>query len=146
MIVSSDNVATNIITRTYGRSTMQKYIEAAGIKGVDILNNDVSSHGMAVLLQKIYDGELISEKNEKLLFDHMKQSITPTRIVAGVPSEIDVAHKIGSWSGAMSDVAVVFAERPYVLTVYTEGVSWGEETDAVIAGISKRIYDFENSF
>ncbi len=147
MIVASDNVATNIITRTYGRTTMQNYIVLSGLNGIDIPNNNVTPKGMADLLSKIYNGKLISEKYEKILFDHMKNSITPTRLVAGVPKNIEAAHKIGSWDGAMSDVAVVFARnRAYAIAVYTEGVSWGEETDAVIAEISKKVYIFESSF
>lgn len=147
MIVESDNVATNILIRNLGRANIQKFIESKKIEGVSIVTNQVTPKGMAELLKKIYQGKLISDSNSKLLFDYMKNSIIPSRLVAGVPSGVDVAHKIGTWEDAISDIGVVFAEnRPYVIAVFTEGVPWTEEKEATIAKISRKVYEFESSF
>lgn len=147
MIVVSDNVATNILIRKLGRTNIQNYLNNNGLSEIKFSTNDVTPRGMAKLLEKIYFNKLISKKNTDLLFGYMKKSITPTRLVSGVPKNVEVAHKIGSWSGAMSDIGIVFyKERPYIIVVYSDGVAWGEVTDAVIAEISKKIYDFERSF
>jgi beta-lactamase class A len=147
MIVASDNVATNILMRNLGRTNIQNYLNNNSLTEINLVANDVTPRGMAKLLQLIHQGKLISSTNKDLLFEYMKDSITPTRLVAGVPAEIEVAHKIGSWSGAISDIGIVFGpKRDYAIAVFSEGVAWGEETDAVIAGISKRVYEFEKSF
>jgi len=147
MIVVSDNVATNILMRNLGRTNIQNYLNKNALTEVNVVDNDVTPRGMAKLLRLIHQGKLISSTNKDLLFEYMKDSITPTRLVAGVPTNVEVAHKIGSWSEAMSDIGVVFGpERDYAIAVFSEGVAWGEETDAVIAKISKMVYEFENSF
>lgn len=147
MIVVSDNVATNMLVRTLGRTNIQNYLNSVGLAEVKMVTNDVTPRGMAKLLKLIYNGELLDANSKELLISYMKKSITPERLVAGVPSGVEVAHKIGSWSGAMSDIGIVFADnRAYAIAVYSDGVAWGATTDAVIAGISKRVYDFEASF
>jgi beta-lactamase class A len=147
MIKVSDNVATNILIRYLGRTNIQNYLNSQGLSEIKMVTNDVTPRSMAKLLKLIYQEELLNSASKELLFGYMKNSITPERLVAGVPKTVPVAHKIGSWSGAMSDIGIVFAEnRPYAISVYTEGVAWGAATDAVIAGISKKIYEFEISF
>jgi beta-lactamase class A len=147
MIKVSDNVATNILIRYLGRSNIQKYLDSQGLAEVKMATNDVTPRSMARLLQGIYNEELLSKPSKDLLFEYMKNSITPERLAAGVPKTVEVAHKIGSWSGAISDIGIVFADnRPYAISVYSEGVAWGATTDAVIAGINRKVYEFEQSF
>ncbi len=147
MIVVSDNVATNILMRYFGRSNIQNFLDKNGLTECKVSTNDVTPRSMTKLLSLIYNEKLIPSSSKNQLLSYMKKSITETRLVAGVPKEIEVAHKIGSWSGAISDVGIVFTEnREYAIAVYSEGVAWGEATDNVIAQISKMIYDFETSF
>jgi beta-lactamase class A len=147
MIKVSDNVATNILIRYLGRTNIQNYLNNQGLAEIQMVTNDVTPRAMAKLLKRIYDEELLTSKNTELLFGYMKGSLTPERLVAGVPKTVEVAHKIGSWSGAISDIGIVFANsRPYAIAVYSEGVAWGAVTDAVIAGINRKVYEFEQSF
>lgn len=147
MIKVSDNVATNILIRYLGRTNIQNYLNNQGLPEIKMATNDVTPRSMAKLLKLIYQDKLLNSASKELLLGYMKNSITPERLVAGVPKTVEVAHKIGSWSGAMSDIGIVFAEnRAYAISVYTEGVAWGAATDAVIAGISRKVYDFEQSF
>lgn len=39
--------------------------------------------------------------------------------------ETPVAHKYGSYEGAENDVGIIWAERPFLLAVYTSGLSYG---------------------
>lgn len=147
MIKVSDNVATNMLIRTLGRTNIQNYLNNQGLAEVKMATNDVTPRAMAKLLQLIYDEKILSASSKEILFDYMKKSITPERLVAGVPKTVPIAHKIGSWSGAISDIGIVFAEnRPYAISVYTEGVAWGAGTDAVIAGLSRKVYEYERTF
>ncbi len=58
-----------------------------------------------------------------------------TKIKAGVPKNIQVAHKIGDADAYNHDAAIVFAPDPYILVVETNGGS-----DAVIQQISHDVY------
>jgi beta-lactamase class A len=147
MIKVSDNVATNILIRHLGRTNIQNYLNTQGLAEIKMATNDVTPRSMAKLLKLIHNETLLNAANKKILLGYMEDSITPERLVAGVPKTVSVSHKIGSWSGAMSDIGIVFAEnRPYAIAVYSEGVAWGAVTDAVIAKISQSVYNFETSF
>ena len=39
--------------------------------------------------------------------------------------ETPIAHKYGSYEGAENDVGIIWAERPFLLAVYTSGLSYG---------------------
>ena len=39
--------------------------------------------------------------------------------------ETPIAHKYGSYEGAENDVGIIWAERPFLLAVYTHGLSYG---------------------
>ena len=39
--------------------------------------------------------------------------------------ETPIAHKYGSYEGAENDVGIIWAERPFLLAVYTNGLSYG---------------------
>ena len=40
-------------------------------------------------------------------------------------NETPIAHKYGSYEGAENDVGIIWAERPFLLAVYTSGLSYG---------------------
>ena len=39
--------------------------------------------------------------------------------------ETPIAHKYGSYNGAENDVGIIWAEQPFLLAVYTSGLSYG---------------------
>ncbi|MNI82273.1 hypothetical protein D3C73_1389670 [compost metagenome] len=67
----------------------------------------------------------------------MKNTEFHDRIDKYLPYDI-VAHKIGSYDSYINDVGIIFADKPYILVIYTN-----ELTDATekIATLSKIIYN-----
>lgn len=58
--------------------------------------------------------------------------------------ETPIAHKYGSYEGAENDVGIIWAERPFLLAVYTSGLSYGPggNVDAAYAdGTERRLCD-----
>jgi beta-lactamase class A len=61
-------------------------------------------------------------------------------IPAGLPANIKVAHKTGELSKINHDAAIVFAPRPYVLVVLVRGLEDFKQSSALIASISRQLY------
>lgn len=57
-------------------------------------------------------------------------------------TECDVAHKYGSFEGAENDVAIIFADQPFLLAVFTQDVI-GEEVCAQAARLLKDYTDYQ---
>lgn len=51
-------------------------------------------------------------------------------------TQYPIAHKYGSFDGAENDVGIVYTEEPYLLAVYTYGLSDGEE---VVARVNEAV-------
>ena len=49
-----------------------------------------------------------------------------------------VVHKMSNYGGAVSDIGIVFTDKPYVIVAYAEGVSGPAEK---ISKISRMIYN-----
>ena len=56
------------------------------------------------------------------LIDYMKQSNPQNGYFRAKVTEMDVAHKYGSFEGAENDVGIFYAEHPFLLAVYTQNV------------------------
>jgi beta-lactamase class A len=146
MITKSDNAAANMVIRYLGISNMQSYFAGLGFSGINIPRNEITPKTAATILSNLYQGKFMSASNAEVLLGHMKNSITPERIVAGVPAGVPVAHKIGTEVGALSDNAVVYhSEHPYVLVVYSDKAVGETEPSATIAAISKAVYEHFDS-
>ena len=69
-------------------------------------------------LKHIYDHQ--DELTE--LIDYMKQSHPQNGYFRAKVTEMEVAHKYGSFEGAENDVGIFYAEHPFLLAVYTQNV------------------------
>ena len=64
------------------------------------------------------------------LIDYMKQSHPQNGYFRAKVTEMDVAHKYGSFEGAENDVGIFYAEHPFLLAVYTQNVGEAVVQDA----------------
>ncbi len=62
------------------------------------------------------------------------------RIPAGLPAATRVAHKTGEITGIGHDAAIVFAARPFVLVVLTQGAASPQQGSELIAEITRQLY------
>ena len=56
------------------------------------------------------------------LIDYMKQAHPQNGYFRAKVTEMEVAHKYGSFEGAENDVGIFYAEHPFLLAVYTQNV------------------------
>ena len=64
------------------------------------------------------------------LIDYMKQAHPQNGYFKAKVTEMEVAHKYGSFEGAENDVGIFYAEHPFLLAVYTQNVGEGVVQDA----------------
>jgi len=138
----SDNIATNMLLRYFGRNNLKSYMRSLGGTVVDDNKNVSCPKDMAIYLKKVY--EFCNENNE--LGEEFKQNLCNTvynnRLPRLLPKEVEVAHKIGDQIQAVHDVGIIYSDKPYVLAVMSKGVISDQEAHNVIAQISKKVYDY----
>jgi len=75
------------------------------------------------------------------MVNNLEHTIFNDRINALLPKGVAVAHKIGNYNRVANDVGIVFAKHPYILSVFSDDVDFGNACTA-IAKMSKLIYDY----
>jgi beta-lactamase class A len=94
----------------------EKVRDAAEMRYTKDPRDTATPMGMAMLLDELAQGKLLSPSSSRFIIDTMKQTVTfPNRLKAGVPSGWTIAHKTGTsgtWKGvtaAVNDVALLQA-------------------------------------
>ena len=137
-ILHSDNIATNMIIKKLGYQNMRNLIDEKLGHATDHSGNYITANDETALLKLLYSNPQNNPFYNKLI-TNMKVTDFHDRIDLYIPQEI-AAHKIGDYSNYVNDVGIVYTENPYILSVYTQGVSNASE---VIGHISKMIYDYQ---
>lgn len=134
-IKNSDNIAFNMILRRIGFREVLNYYE-------DIIGHEIgspitmSASDGAKLLLKVYENNDNNPYYEDLI-NNLKDTEFKNRIEQYLPI-YSVAHKIGSYDSYIHDIGIVYTDRPYILTIFTNGIANAEDK---IANISKIIYE-----
>lgn len=158
MIVTSSNLATNVLIDLLGSDAIGDSLRAQGVEGVEFrrgveddraweagINNRVTAEGLASLLRQIADGAAVTGAASEEMLDILHDQQFVSGIPAGLPEGARVANKTGEISTVVHDAGVVYlADRdPYVIVVLTEWPSGGE-TDrrrGLIADISRLVLE-----
>jgi beta-lactamase class A len=159
MIITSSNLATNLLVDLIKVDQAQEMLMRHGIRGVELargveddkafeanFNNRVTANGLVALFRVIFErrGVLPESAREMLdlLFDQQFRSGIPAGLPSGVRSEARIANKTGEISMAAHDVGLVFLadRKPYVLAVLTETEPNSDRRMERIARVSTAVY------
>jgi beta-lactamase class C len=126
----SDNAASNILTyyvTDKNSSAFQETINQVVGTRWDLVSREFSSKTAALMMAAIYEqgGEVI----DFLIDTEFADSRIPKAIDA------KVAHKTGDAYDFRHDVAIVYADRPFVLSIFTDGADHED-----ITKIAKDVY------
>lgn len=124
----SDNVATNILGYYVAQQYGKDYHDIIGeIVPWDMVTREVSPATASKLMAAIYqqNGVIISYLSSTRFYNQ--------RIAKAIDTKI--AHKIGDAYDFRHDVAIVYGESPFVLSVFTEKMTYDD-----ISTIAKEIY------
>ncbi len=143
-IVNSDNVATNMLIRYLGLSALKQYMRQVGGVVVDEEKNISSPEDMGLYMKKVYELYQSGSEPGSTLMNNLMTTEFKDRIPALLPKTVKVAHKIGTQLAVVNDVGIVFAEKPYIISIMSTDVAEDEAVN-VVANISKKVYDFANA-
>ena len=134
MISESDNTATAMLIEAMGIGYVQQQFPKMGLFYTELYPEGMSLNGgrvahenyttareMTMLMQKIYNGELVDRDSSELMLDILKhKKPTASRLAKGLPAGWSIAHKTGLLRQACHDSAVIMAPTgDYALTVLT---------------------------
>ena len=104
--------------------------------------NSVSPVDCGILLEKIYNGALISEEYSNEMLNLLKQQTRRNKIPYPLPQGTVCANKTGETSTVQSDVGIVYSPAcDYIICVITNNARSGIND---IRAISKLTYDYFN--
>jgi len=143
----SDNIAWKMLLRRLGKDKIGAYFRSLGGETVYPGGANVSTaRDLGIYLQALLNfTERHPELGERLL-DTMSHTIYDNEgIPPGVPPGVRVAHKVGTVTGIANDIGIVFLkDRPYILSVLTEGIGQGiDDGFATIGELSRLVYEYQ---
>ena len=154
MITVSSNFAANLLIERLGVENIRSTVTKLGADGMQVLrgvedqkafeknlNNSTTARGLLVLFEKLGRGAAVSKKADAEMIAILKRQKFNDAIPAGLPASIAVAHKTGNITRIHHDAGIVYAKRPYVLVVLVRGIQEQKDSAAVIAKISRTIYE-----
>lgn len=144
LITISDNVAWRMLTRHLGKENIAAFMRSLGGRTVYPDGQNISTaRDMGIYMEAVLGfAERQPELGERLL-DDLAHTIWHVGLPGELPTDVRVAHKEGDITGVADDVGIVFARRPYILAIMSEGVPDIETGFADIARISRMVYDFQ---
>jgi beta-lactamase class A len=160
MIVTSSNLATNLLVDLIDVQEAQQMLTRQGIDGIDLargveddkafeanFNNRVTANGLVSLFRIIYENKGVRPEAARemldILFQQEFRAGIPEGIPAAVRSQARIANKTGEISVAAHDAGMVFLpdREPYVLAVLTEVDPNDDGRMDRIARVSSVIYE-----
>jgi beta-lactamase class A len=157
MIVTSSNLATNLLLDAVGIERVQQTLEKLGVKGVELrrgvederafqegINNRVTAEGLVQVLRLIEERKALSAESCERMLEILHAQEFRSGIPAGLPEEARVANKTGEISTVAHDTGLVYLPRrePYALAILTE---WKADRTSgrreALAKISRAVYE-----
>lgn len=136
MIILSDNTATNILIDMLTPARVNAAMESLQIPGIRLrrrlfepelskkgIQNTVTARGVGLLLLRMAEGKLLGEPTDA----EMVRILLDQRLNGKMPfylhdRGIRCAHKTGEDDDITHDVGIVYAEKPFVLCMLSNGV------------------------
>lgn len=135
MIVKSDNPCGETMLARIGYKTLTNELKAIGLSKSSFINSvpETSAGDLTTFVGSLQSGQLLSPSNTATLLSAMKRNVYRQGIPAGASGQ--TANKVGFLDKFLHDAAIVYSPSgTYVLSIMTEGSSWG-----VIAELTREI-------
>lgn len=154
MMIQSDNTATNIFINELGMDAINRRMQTLGLTQsrlnrvmMDTLaakqgrENVVTAREMNGLLKKIYHHEIVTPARCDQMLDILKRNEDTLTIPRELPPGTMVAHKTGELPYVRADVGIVYANRPFVLSVLVQGVPT-PDAERIIGRSARLCFDY----
>lgn len=157
MIISSSNLATNLIIEWVDAKEVTRTMRSMGLKDIEVLrgvedgkafakglNNKVTALDLMHLYDKMAVGQLIDRASSEQMITILRDQKFHEIIPAQLPSDVVVAHKTGWIRGVQHDSGIVILAdgRRYSLVLLSKGLSDEPAAIKSMAAVSRMIYDY----
>jgi beta-lactamase class A len=157
MIVTSSNLATNLLLDLVGVEAARASLARLHLGGIDLqrgvedeaaweagLNNRVTAAGLCDAMRLIEEGKAISPEASRAMLDILHQQRFRSGIPAGLPEDARVANKTGEISTVAHDAGIVYlgGRDAYVVVILTEWAPEANGRQETIARISRAVYEY----
>ncbi len=142
-IIHSDNSASHMLLDRLGRPDFQSYQEERGAEEVCMQENVASPRDVGFFLADVLARARDDEGEYGEILEWLLDAYPRDRIPGGLPGDVPVASKTGTWPGTINDAAIVLAEdHPYLLVVMSEDVPDYEEGITTIQKIAEHTHEW----
>ncbi|HAF96180.1 MAG: hypothetical protein A2X34_02045 [Elusimicrobia bacterium GWC2_51_8] len=156
MITESDNTATRMFIDHMGLDFLQQEFSRLGLlytkiypEGLSLSSgrvrreNYTTAREMAGILERIYDGELISRDSSEQMLEVLKHNKSRNRLRRGLPIGWEIGHKTGLLRRSCHDVGIIFSPRgDYIIAVLTSNVPNYSSAKNFISMVAKLTYKY----
>ncbi|MBS7787038.1 serine hydrolase [Flavobacterium sp. CYK-55] len=148
MIEYSDNDATSLLFDHMDKTIFKKVFTDFGMKCPDLSaqNYPITSREYTYFMRALYNASYLNTKNSEFATELLAKCNFKKGMVAGLPSDIKIAHKFGESGDPMekhlSESAVIYLNNsPYTITIMTKGKDMNKLPE-VIKQLSTTVYQF----
>jgi beta-lactamase class A len=144
MVINSDNTAKNVLRRQIDETDLNSVFIHVGIPNPYQENIDptVTPRGFIRLFKALYFSSFLSPELSEKALDLTTDTHVESLISAGVPPEIQVAHKYGERPDGIADCGIIYQpNNPYYLCIMTKDLTVLKSKE-LIANLSKIVYEF----
>jgi beta-lactamase class A len=157
MITHSSNLATNLLLEFLTPEFVRSTLAEAGVEGVNVvrgvednvafergLNNTLTARGLVQLLGLLREDRLVPEPARRRMLEILFAQEFNSMIPSLLPESAQVAHKTGEISTCTHDAGLVLlpGRRPYAVAILTEHPPGLDDTQKLVAKISRLVYEF----
>ncbi len=148
MSINSDNNAAMGLVGTISTADLDQAYSDLGVIVPQNQEYTMTVATYAGFFRVLYNATYLNHNDSEHLLSLLSQSVFTKGIVAGVPSNITVAHKFGERGynnpaipDQLHDCGIVYAKKPYIVCIMTQGNGY-DAMAGVIATISKMVYAY----
>ncbi len=140
-VVESDNIAANMLLRTFGKASLSAFYKQCGARVPFDGDNNSCPTDMGIFAERLVklaqdQGDLGHE-----LLTYFLESKWKDRLALGLPAGVEFANKIGTLPGVVNDVGIVIGDDlTYVLAVMSKDVGAMENGQRTMKLASLAVY------
>lgn len=122
MIDISDNSCGSALGDKVGWGKQNGALNSEGYVGTSLQAlQKTTAADVALLLERLYKGELLEPETSLLYLTHLKQQRVNNRLPLGLPAGTVIAHKTGDLYGYLHDAGIVYSPGGDYVIVMTSG-------------------------
>jgi len=160
MTVTSSNLATNLLLDYVGVPSVQALLQQVGASGISVvrgveddnayqsgISNTTTARGLVHLFRALHAGDVVQGELRTamldILFDQRFRAGIPRGLPRDLREEARIAHKTGEISTVAHDAGLIYLpkRKPYAVAVLTQWGPNGKGRSALIANLSRALYD-----